>query len=74
MQRLRKLKERAALRTSVVRTYMPPKGKLTVYLHGRQTDAAAWYQTRDELIGQGFDVYPQSLPQGPGEQKGLRLI
>jgi len=43
MQRLRKLKERAALRTSVVRTYMPPKGKLTVYLHGREADiATAW--------------------------------
>lgn len=74
MQRLRKLKERAALRTSVVRTYMPPKGKLTVYLHGRQTDAAAWYQTRDELISHGFDVCPQNLNQDPGEQKGLRLI
>ena len=74
MQRLRKLKERAALRTKVLRTYMPPKGKLTVYLHGRQADVASWRQTRDELIRHGFDVRPQSFNQGTGQQKGLRLI
>jgi TIR domain len=74
MQRLRKLKERAALRTSVIRTYVRSKGKPTVYLHARQGDAAAWLKTRDELIDHGFDVLPYSVSEGSIRPKNLRCI
>jgi len=43
-------------------------------LHSRPADVAIWRQTRNELIRQGFDVYPKSSNYIAEQKKGLRLL
>jgi hypothetical protein len=74
MQRLRKLKQRAALKEQATKAYVPSPGKRRIYLHARDMDVAIWRQVRDQLKAEGLDVYPANLNQDTNGLKGLRLV
>ncbi len=73
-QRLRKIKQREALRDRVKAPPAEVQGKPKVYLHARPGDEEKWAELRDQMISNGWEVYPESLVQDTGGLKGLRLL
>jgi hypothetical protein len=72
-RRLRKIKEREALRERVAKRDSLSAGKSTVYLHARQSDVEIWHRIRQQLIDNGYNVLPDSLVQETGGLSGLPL-
>jgi hypothetical protein len=72
-RRLRKIKEREALRERAAERRSPSVGRSTVYLHARQSDAEVWRDIRRQLIDNGYTVLPDSLVQETAGLSGLPL-